>query len=170
MANSPEYYDLLGWGLFARNAAVRLDSFFRLRGNKPKTILDLACGTGELESKLSRTGIKFTGVDISPGMIKAAKKKFPQGKFIVGDAAKVRLGEKFDMVLLLFDSANHMRSLSHLDTGFPKCPSSSQTRRIFHIRFSNRAWPGRMGADKYPSHQKIYPVLVRALLPRKALG
>jgi len=113
-----QYYDLLGWGLFARNAAVRLDSFFRLRGDKPKTILDLACGTGELESKLSRTGIRFTGVDIAPGMIRAAKQKYPQGKFIVGDAAKVRLGEKYDMVLLLFDSANHMRSLSHLTQVF----------------------------------------------------
>jgi ubiquinone/menaquinone biosynthesis C-methylase UbiE len=108
------YYDLLGWGVFARNAASRLEAFFRLRGEKPETILDLACGTGELEKRLSRHGIKFTGVDISPGMIKAARDKFSEGKFILGDAAQVRLGRKYDMVLLLFDSANHMKSLSHL--------------------------------------------------------
>jgi SAM-dependent methyltransferase len=108
------YYDLLGWDIFARNAATRLEAFFKLRGEKPDTVLDLACGTGELEKCVLRRGIKFTGVDISPGMIRQARKKFPKGKFIVGDAAEVRLNSKFDMVLLLFDSANHLNSLSHL--------------------------------------------------------
>ena len=110
-----QYYDLLGWNIFARNAATRLEAFFRLRGEIPGTVLDLACGTGELEQSLRRHPIKFTGVDISPGMIRVAKGKFRAGRFIVGDAAKVRLGQKYDMVLLLFDSANHMRSLFHLE-------------------------------------------------------
>jgi SAM-dependent methyltransferase len=109
-----QYYDLLGWNIFARNAALRLEAFFKLRGEKPETILDLACGTGELEKRLSRQGIKFAGVDISPGMIRVARKKHPPGRFITGDAARVRLNRKFDMVLLLFDSANHMKSLAHL--------------------------------------------------------
>ncbi len=110
-----QYYDLLGWNIFARNAATRLDAFFRLRGEVPETVLDLACGTGELEVRLQRHGIKFTGVDISPGMIRMARRKFGRGKFIVADAAKVRLGQKYELVLLLFDSANHMRSLAHLE-------------------------------------------------------
>jgi SAM-dependent methyltransferase len=108
------YYDLLGWNIFSKNAASRLEAFFRLRGEKPGTILDLACGTGELEKRLSRYKIKFTGVDISPGMIRVAKRKYPQGRFIVGDAARARLDRKFDMVLLLFDSANHLSSFSQL--------------------------------------------------------
>ena len=109
-----EYYDLLGWNKFAGNSAVRLNSFFRLRSEKPKTILDLACGTGELEWLLRASNIKFAGVDISPGMIKVARQKYPSGNFIVGDAASARLNKRFDMALLLFDSANHMNSLSHL--------------------------------------------------------
>ncbi len=112
------YYDLLGWNLFARDSAIRLKSFFKLRGEKPAEILDLACGTGELEKSLSKTGIRFTGVDISPGMIGVARKKNPGAKFIVSDAASVRLERQFDMVLLLFDSANHMRSLPHLKKVF----------------------------------------------------
>ena len=108
------YYDMLGWDLFARDSAVRLKSFFKLRGERPKTILDLACGTGELEKSLRASGIIFTGVDSSPGMIRVAKSKVAGTKFLVGDAATVKLEERFDMVLLLFDSANHMPSLSHL--------------------------------------------------------
>jgi SAM-dependent methyltransferase len=112
------YYDLLGWGAFARNCAVRLNAFFKLRGQTPKTILDLACGTGELEKALSQNKIAFTGVDLSPGMITQARKKFPRGKFVIGDAASTRLNKKFDMVVFLFDAANHIGSLSHLTRVF----------------------------------------------------
>jgi SAM-dependent methyltransferase len=108
------YYDMLGWNIFARICAERLEAFFKLRGGKPKKILDLACGTGELEKLLKKTGIKFTGVDASPGMLREARRKSPESRFVRADAAEVRLDEKFDMVLLLFDSANHMYSLRHL--------------------------------------------------------
>lgn len=112
------YYDMLGWNLFAGICAERLEAFFRLRGEKPETVLNLACGTGELEKLLGKTGIKFTGVDASPGMLREARRKCPGAKFVKADAADVRLNRKFDMVLFLFDSANHMYSLSHLSRVF----------------------------------------------------
>lgn len=112
------YYDMLGWNLFARVCAERLKAFFKLRGEKPGTLLNFACGTGELEKLLKSTGIEFTGVDASPGMLSQARKKCPYARFVKADAAEVRLNKKFDMVLFLFDSANHMYSLSHLNRVF----------------------------------------------------
>lgn len=108
------YYDYLGWNKFARSAAIRLRSFIRLQGGRYEKALDFACGTGELERLLENTGISFTGVDASPSMLKEARKKCPRVRFILSDVASVRLREKFDLVLFLFDSANHMNSLSHL--------------------------------------------------------
>jgi SAM-dependent methyltransferase len=108
------YYDHLGWDRFARSAAIRLRSFIKLQGGKYETALDFACGTGELEKLLKDTGIRFTGVDASPGMLKEARKKCPGVRFILSDVGEVRLNRKFDLVLFLFDSANHMNSLSHL--------------------------------------------------------
>jgi SAM-dependent methyltransferase len=108
------YYDYLGWNKFARGAAVRLTSFFRLRKFKPESVLDFACGTGELEKSLNKSGIKFVGVDASRGMLKVARAKCENCRFVPGDAATVRLNRKFDMVLFLFDSANHMNSGAHL--------------------------------------------------------
>ncbi len=109
-----KYYDYLGWDKFARNAAVRIRSFIKLQGGCYETVLDLACGTGELEKHLKDTGIRFTGVDASRVMLRVARKKCPGVRFILSDVAEVRIRQKFDLVLFLFDSANHMNSLSHL--------------------------------------------------------
>jgi len=109
---------MLGWKLFAGICAERLKAFFKLRGEKPETVLNIACGTGELERLLKKSGIKFTGVDASAGMLREARRKCPEARFVKADAADVRLNEKFDMVLFLFDSANHMYSLSHLTRVF----------------------------------------------------
>ena len=112
------YYDMLGWNIFAVICADRLKAFFKLRGEKPKSILNLACGTGELEKLLAKSGIEFVGVDASAGMLREARKKCRGVKFIRADAGEVRLKRKFDMVLFLFDSANHMNSLAHLKRVF----------------------------------------------------
>ena len=109
-----KYYDYLGWNKFARSAAIRIKSFIKLRGVKSKSILDLACGTGELKKAMGKSNIRYVGVDASAGMLKVARGKCPGAKFIRDDAASVRLKEKFDMVLFLFDSANHLNSLTHL--------------------------------------------------------
>jgi SAM-dependent methyltransferase len=113
-----KYYDYLGWDKFARNAAIRLRSFIKLQRGHYETVLDFACGTGELEKCLEDTGIRFTGVDASPGMLKVARRKCPGVRFIRSDVGEVRLKRKFDLVLFLFDSANHMNSLSHLKRVF----------------------------------------------------
>lgn len=109
-----KYYDHLGWNRFARNAAGRLEAFFKLRAIKPSNILDLACGTGELEKALRLSRIEFTGVDASTGMLKVARRKCPGTRFVLADVADVRFKRRFDMAVFLFDAANHMNSYPHL--------------------------------------------------------
>src|ERR1700750_1776808 len=45
------------------------------RGARPRRILDLACGTGNVTELLAEAGFQMTGVDIAPGMIAEAKRK-----------------------------------------------------------------------------------------------
>ncbi len=61
------------------------------------SVLDLGCGPGRLAGPLARLGHSVTGVDNGPGMI-AALPADVEG--IVGDAASIRLGRRFDAVLL----------------------------------------------------------------------
>lgn len=63
---------------------------------KVKVILDIGCGTGRYSIELSKElGLYLIGIDISKNMLKEAKKKFPEGKWIEGDIEKVI--EKIDL-------------------------------------------------------------------------
>ncbi|MBU0671642.1 MAG: class I SAM-dependent methyltransferase [Candidatus Margulisbacteria bacterium] len=71
-----------------------------------KTLLDLGCGGGNDDFALKKH-FKITAVDVSPEMLKIAKKLNPEVKYLKGDMRFVRLKEKFDAVTI-FDSINYM--------------------------------------------------------------
>lgn len=108
------YYDFLGWNRFARVTAERLGNFIKFRGNGNEYVLDLACGTGELEYLLRKTRLNFTGVDISRKMLSEANRKTKGVKYIYGDMKDVRLGRKFDIAVCYFDSVNHLSGITAL--------------------------------------------------------
>jgi SAM-dependent methyltransferase len=61
------------------------------------TVLDLGCGPGRIAGPLASLGRPVTGVDDGAAMVAA----LPEGvEGIVADARSVRLGRRFDLVLL----------------------------------------------------------------------
>ena len=50
-----------------------------------KKVLDLGCGSGIQSKQLFHAGLEVVGFDLSPEMIRQAKKRVPGAKFIVGD-------------------------------------------------------------------------------------
>jgi len=62
------------------------------------TILEIGCGTGELLHSLRPQ--RGLGLDISPGMIRLAKDKFPDIEFMVMDGEQLALDETFDYVIM----------------------------------------------------------------------
>ena len=61
------------------------------------TILDLGCGAGRIAAPLAALGHPITGVDNGAAMIAALPSEV---RGVVADAATVRLGQRFDVVLL----------------------------------------------------------------------
>jgi SAM-dependent methyltransferase len=71
-----------------------------------KSVLDLGCGTGSHAIPLARRGYRVVGVDRSPQMLSAARAKAARlaeaPDFREGNVTSMRLGEKFDAVVMMF--------------------------------------------------------------------
>ncbi|MDR0632146.1 MAG: methyltransferase domain-containing protein [Holosporaceae bacterium] len=68
---------------------------------RPKTILDIGCGTGNTSVELKKLypHAEYTLCDISKNMINQALLKIPNAKHIVCDAEKHNFGEHYDLVV-----------------------------------------------------------------------
>lgn len=84
-----------------------------------KRVLELACGTGSI-LKLLEKKFQVFGLDLSSGMLSLAKNKVKTGKFFHQDMTKFKIDEKFDVILCIFDSINHLLKFSQWQQVFSK--------------------------------------------------
>jgi len=74
--------------------------------------LDVACGTGNISKLLIEMGFRVIGIDNSAAMLRVARSKFPQEKFIRADACEFTLGDKIKkditFVVSFYDSLNYI--------------------------------------------------------------
>ncbi len=82
-----------------------------------KIVLELACGTGSILKPLEKKYGVF-GIDISSGMLSSARKKVKSGKFFHQDITKFKINEKFDVILCVSDSINHVLTFSQWEQVF----------------------------------------------------
>jgi len=82
-----------------------------------KKILDLACWTGEILSKLDEKFYKVW-IDNSQWMLEIARNKVKNCKFILSDIRNISLKDKFDLIMCNFDSINHLDKISDLGKVF----------------------------------------------------
>lgn len=80
-----------------------------IRRHKPKarTLLELACGTGAILKILAKS-YDVVGLDLSPQMLLFARKKLPHVRFYRKNMARFDLATKFDVIICVFDSINHV--------------------------------------------------------------
>jgi SAM-dependent methyltransferase len=76
------------------------DRVFRhLPGPETARMLDLGCGTGYLEQFLAPRSHHVTAVDVAPGMLAVARRKFPTVRFVECEASLFEIGvEAWDLV------------------------------------------------------------------------
>ena len=74
-----------------------------LRGVRGGKILDVGCGTGRLIRQLLDRGAEIVGLDISPEMLKIARKKFKKTTFIEGNIENMPFpDDNFNIVIASF--------------------------------------------------------------------
>jgi SAM-dependent methyltransferase len=76
-------------------------------------LLDVACGTGLHWPTLSRH-YTIEGVDLDPGMLAVAARKFPNVPVHQGDMTDFDLGRRFDAVICLGSSVGYLRTTDRL--------------------------------------------------------
>lgn len=108
------YYDDLMAGVPYRLWVDYLEGLMQRFGFKPRTVLDAACGTGNVSEILSARGYEVVGADIAPGMIEVAKNKEGNVEYHVQDMAELDLGRRFDLAISLFDSLNYITDVDQL--------------------------------------------------------
>lgn len=76
---------------------------------KGKEVLDVGCSGGWMIEEIIRQKSKnYTGIDTNKDSIKLAKKKYPNGKFLVGSAIKIPFKDNSFDVVLAFDVLEHI--------------------------------------------------------------
>jgi SAM-dependent methyltransferase len=71
------------------------------------SLLELGCGTGALLAGLSAS-LDVTGVDQSAEMLAIAAQSVPKATLITSDMTKFKLDARFDVVICMFDTLNHL--------------------------------------------------------------
>ena len=81
-------------------------------GLKPRTAVDLACGTGSVTAILARRGLQVIGVDMSEEMLtEASQKAFeldPAPWFICQSLQELRLPKAVDLAVCALDSLDYI--------------------------------------------------------------
>lgn len=79
-----------------------------------KSLLDLACGTGELSVRFAKEGFAVTGVDLSSDMLAVAQAKSQEKglsiPFYEQDMAHLEGHEVYDIIGIFCDSLNYLQS------------------------------------------------------------
>src|ERR1041385_3484398 len=96
------------FGQIAKYYATQAEDFIGRLGLKPgMTVLDVACGTGNLAIPAAKTGARVTGVDIAPTSLEQARENAKaaglNAKFDEGDAEALPYADaSFDAVVTMF--------------------------------------------------------------------
>jgi len=116
-SQSAKYYDLI-YSQFKdyEKETQKLVTLIKQIHSQAKTILDVACGTGEHIRLLAQNyGFKVDGIDLDPEFIKIAKQKNPKCNFYQSDMIDFDLPEKYDAIICLFSSIGYVRILDNLE-------------------------------------------------------
>lgn len=100
-----DHVDYVSWAKFIASIFQR----FRI---KVKSILEIACGTGNLSVELHKLGYSMTGMDVSPYMLAKTAQKFRELsiplKLFSSTMTSIPLACQFDAVLCIYDSINYL--------------------------------------------------------------
>lgn len=129
----PAHYDLLA----QMTAPDDLPFYRALAGEHGGPVLELGCGTGRVALALAGEGLEVVGVDAAPAMIEAAGAKAATLgvglTLALGDIRSFDLGRTFPLVLLTYNTLNHLLELESIARCLTAVKEHMDERSVFAI-------------------------------------
>jgi ubiquinone/menaquinone biosynthesis C-methylase UbiE len=116
LSGSEPYYDDIYFSMgkdYAAEAEKIRDFIQEHKLPDGSTLLDVACGTGTHAACLSQY-YRVEGIDVNANMLKIARKKHPEIRFMQGDMRDFNLHKQFDVVTCLFSAIGYMKTNADL--------------------------------------------------------
>jgi 2-polyprenyl-3-methyl-5-hydroxy-6-metoxy-1,4-benzoquinol methylase len=110
---SSKYYDVIYSFKDYKREAELIRNYIAKHVLNCRTILDVACGTGQYAFYLKNQYL-IDGIDLNPEFISIAKRKNPEGNFYVADMTNFTLNKKYDVVMCLFSSIGYVQTLDNV--------------------------------------------------------
>ena len=110
-----EYSKLYDFNNYNKKADKVINKFINYIKNNDIQItshIDFGCGTGYFCKLISDMGIDTMGIDISHGMLKIAKEKYPNIDFKDGNIVDYKSKNKVDFISCNYDTVNHLLDFS----------------------------------------------------------
>jgi len=172
-------YDLLNRVLsLGIDMQWRKKAIGELKKYKPKQIIDIACGTGDLSiAALKLYPVKVTGVDISQEMLEKGREKIRRKKLenkselVEGDSERLQFGDRtFDACTVAFG----VRNFEHLEKGLKEIhrvlsngapvavlefssPKVFPVKQLYHFYFSTiLPFAGRLLSNDAKAYTYLY--------------
>jgi len=157
----PAIYDALMGGVPYSVWLARMERAVRERDKSPRSVLDVACGTGSLSEILWRRGYRpVVGFDIAPKMIQLAQTKAQARSYGISysvmDIAELELGgQQFDWLVSVFDSLNYVTDPIKLREGLRRLFAHAAPGAVFTFDM-NGVYALRHGL--FTQHEKNGPI------------
>ena len=128
-----------------------------------RSLLELGCGTGAILAGMT-PGLSVAGIDIAPEMLAAAAHSAPTARLLRADITSFSLGTRFDVVICMFDTINHLPSLKQWHALFDRVHEHLAPGGLFVFDINTagrlrRLWHGPAFATDFGEHTVIMDVM-----------
>jgi ubiquinone/menaquinone biosynthesis C-methylase UbiE len=119
-----------------------IERMFKLFNIKPKNIIDLACGTGNITIPLAKRNYNIIGIDISQDMLSIAEQKAREHslniQWICQDMINFQGFTKQDAIICACDGLNYILKVEDLQSIFSRVYTSLRQGGIFVFDMNSR--------------------------------
>lgn len=107
------YYDLIKSNKDYKSEAEQIKNIIAEREISNCSILEIACGTGEL-MKFLKKDYKIDGLDINSLFIDIAKQKNPECEYYIEDMRDFHINKKYDIIICLYGAIGYTKNKKNL--------------------------------------------------------